>query len=97
MSQHIYRTTCQGKPAVVTMGYDRALDYVFCCLSLRGEETGEIAYSNLSDPAAGISCRDVEYFRAKLARFGVTLPASLYHEVTADQRGKVGDRKVDHA
>jgi hypothetical protein len=78
------------------MGYDRVLDYVFCCLSMRGAEEGEIVYSNLSDPAAGCSCQDVNYFRAKLGEFAVTVPESMYTEVARDQAERVGNREVDH-
>ena len=90
MSQHTFQTTLDVQ---VTLGYDRPLDYVFCTIT---SPCGEILYSNLSDEEAGTACRDVEYFREKLAKFGISVPESMFAEVGNDQRNRVGHRTVEH-
>ena len=90
MSQHIFRTTLAVE---VTLGYDRPLDYVFCAIAA---PTGEILYSNLNDDEAGTTCQDVQYFREKLAAFGLSMPESMWTEVERDQRNRVGNRTMEH-
>ena len=74
------------------LGYDRQLDYVFCVV----ERDGEYVYSNLADPDAGTEQQDVAYFRQVLDRLGVVVPESMFTEVEADQRGRIGNRVVNH-
>ena len=39
MSQHIFEATdAQGEPVIVTMGYDRPLNYVFCTVIAPNDE-----------------------------------------------------------
>ena len=91
MSQHIFRTTLAVE---VTLGYDRPLDYVFCTVAA---PAGEILYSNLNDDGAGTTCQDVQYFREKLAAFGLSVPESMWAEVECDQWNRVGNRTVEHS
>lgn len=89
MSQHKYQATAQVE---VLMGYDRALDYVFCVVYCGHEPI----YSNLTDNAAGTACKDVEYYRPILAHMGIHVPERMFEEVKADQRNRVGNKVVEH-
>jgi hypothetical protein len=40
--------------------------------------------------------QDVEYFRRILKRHGIFLPETMYEEVKADQRARVGNRVVTY-
>jgi hypothetical protein len=91
MSQHIYQTTA---PVLVTLGYDRPLDYVFCTIMT---PSGAVLYSNLDDDNAGSSCQDVEYFRGVLEELGLMVPETMFAEVQRDQSNKVGNRVVRHS
>src|SRR3954452_20996070 len=93
MSQHLFAATpLAGKPVTVILGYDRVLNYVFCTVTV--EE--EIVYSNLADPEAGTDQQNIEYFRPVLQELGVTVPESMFVEVTKDQLGRVGNRTEVH-
>jgi hypothetical protein len=93
MSQHIFKTTTtDGKILMITMGYDRPLDFVFCTIIA----DGDILYSNLDDPAAGTHQQDVEYYRRVLQQFGIDAPESLFKEVQEDQAHRIGNRVVVH-
>lgn len=94
MSRHIYRTrTRDGRDVVVTLGYDRPLDYVFCTVF---DGQGEIVYSNLSDEEAGTDQQDVSYFKGILLELRIRVPERVFAEVRGDQLRGVGNRTVDH-
>jgi hypothetical protein len=85
------RDTNNGEPVTVTMGYDRALDYVFCTVTAKN---GDIVYTNLDDDGAGTTQQSVDYFRRVLATLGLRVPEALFREVAFDQRRRVGNRVV---
>jgi hypothetical protein len=94
MSQHVYKTTTtQGENVTVTMGYDRPLNFVFCTVIADG---GTVLYSNLDDAEAGTLQQEVGYYRGVLQQYGITVPASVFQEVQADQLRRVGNRVVVH-
>lgn len=94
MSQHILETiNSQGKHVIVTMGYDRPLDYVFC--TVLGKD-GAVIYSNLGDEIAGTELQDVEYFRSILKELRIHVPEMIFDEVNSDQLLRVGNRVVYH-
>lgn len=94
MPQHHFESTTEaGDTLLVIMGYDRPLDYVFCTVLDKDEE---VIYSNLDDGDAGIELQDVDYFRPILQKLGVRVPESMFREVKADQRGRVGNRVEVH-
>ena len=94
MSQHLFETrNAQKTPVLVTMGYDRPLDYVFCTVT---DGDDNILYSNLDDEKAGIVQQDVNYYRPVLAELGIRVPDSVYREVSSDQHQRVGNRVVRH-
>lgn len=95
MSQHIFATTnAQGDSVTVTMGYDRPLDFVFCTVMTR---ENDVIYSNLDDDDAGTHQQDVDYYRPVLEALGLHVPESVFHEVSEDQIGRVGNRVVTHS
>ena len=100
MSQHRYSTKSKdGKQVIVTLGYDRLLDYVFCTVIQESEGTNEeeeVLYSDLSDNEAGTDLQDVDYFRGVLNELGISVPDALFTEVKSDQFYRVGNRTVFH-
>lgn len=94
MSQHILHTVDRkGRRVVVTMGYDRPLNYVFCTIFTEREK---LIYSNLDDANAGCTMQDVEYYRPILRRFGIQVPELMFMEVLWDQGMRVGNRTLVH-
>ncbi len=98
MSQHKHSTIGQdGRKVVVTLGYDRPLDYVFCTVMQNAEglaDGEEVLYSNFGDDKAGTDLQDVDYFRPILAALGVRVPEGMFTEVQLDQLQRVGNRTV---
>lgn len=98
MSQHRHSTKSKdGKQVIVTLGYDRPLDYVFCTVMQEGAGTTEgedILYSNLSDDEAGTDLQDVDFYRSVLDELGVSVPDSMFTEVKIDQLDRIGNRTV---
>ena len=95
MSQHIFKTTdAQGNDVTVKMGYDRPLNFVFCTVMNREDD---VIYSNLDDDDAGTHQQNVDYYRSVLEALGLNVPQSIFQEVAADQRGRVGNRIVTHS
>ena len=95
MSQHIFETTDgKGNDVTVTIGYDRPLNFVFCTV-VTGED--HVIYSNLDDDGAGTHQQNVGYYRSVLEGLGLCVPESIFQEVAADQRGRVGNRLVTHS
>jgi hypothetical protein len=88
MSQRIFRK----EDLVVTMGYDRPLNFVFC-VARRGDE---VLYSNLHDENAGTHQQDVDYYRPVLASLGIEVPESMYHGVSFDQQTRTGNLVVEY-
>lgn len=101
MSQHKYSTQSKdGKQVLVTLGYDRPLDFVFCTVTQEGPGTTEgeeILYSNLSDDEAGTDLQDVDFYRSVLDELGISVPDSMFTEVKIDQLGRIGNRLVRHS
>lgn len=94
MSQHTYRTrTSNKKKVIVTLGYDRPLDFVFCSVL---DEHESVIYSNLDDDNAGTELQDVDYYRSVLLDLGIRVPEEIFGEVKSDQLLRVGNRAVDH-
>ena len=92
MSQHIYRTAARGGSVSVTLGYDRPLDYVFC--TVIDDDDGEVLYSNLDDSKAGLVQQEVAYYRAVLARLGISAPEAMYTAVREGQLTRRGNKLV---
>ena len=90
MSQHLFKTTHQGCPITVLMGWDPPLGHVFLAIERDepaldggGEAADEYLYSTLLEPdPLGMTLAD---FRRILARFGIQVPESLFREVERDR------------
>ena len=99
MSQHFCKTSLEGRPLSVTLGFDRRLQYLFLTvirLDLPDEQEDDILYCNLEDPDAGTHCDDVDYYRRVLADLNIAVPESMFEETLRDQEFNVGNRVVDH-
>jgi hypothetical protein len=94
MSQHIFETTdLGGERLIVTLGYDRPLDYVFCTVMTEG---GTVIYTNLDDDWAGLAQQRVGYYRSIIEGLGLEIPESMFREVEADQARRTGNRLQVH-
>jgi len=92
MSQHRFESVSPaGDKAVVTIGYDRRLDYVHCVVE---NATHDVLYSNLDDENAGTTLQDVRYYESVLEPLGIKLPQAIYKQVERDQSLRVGNRQV---
>ena len=98
MSQHYFETSFQGKPATITMGWDRPLQGHF--LLVETDDPGaeeEFIYSNLFDPALlefGGLPPSLDYFKAKLTELGLNVPEPMVREIELDAINNVGNRHV---
>lgn len=88
MSRRIFRKD----DVVVTMGYDRPLDYIYCNVHRRDE----VVYSSLHDENAGTHQQDLDYYRPVLASLGIEPPESMYTGVAFDQETRSGNLIVEH-
>lgn len=112
MSQHYFHTTTQsGQPVCVTLGWDRPLGHVFMVVEqLRtppqerstppafdedeDDLGGGLLYSNLQERDAFE--KTLDDYRSKLNELGITVPESMFVEVTWDEILRVGTRHVWH-
>ena len=93
MSQHrFYGSDTNGTSVLVTMGYDRPLDYVFMTVEARN---GLMLYSNLADPDAD-DCQNVRYFEGVLKEMNLAVPETMFLEVEKDQQNRAGNRTLRH-
>jgi hypothetical protein len=99
MSQHYFKTTHQGRPITITLGFDRPLQGYFCTVE-RNDAAGEddaYLYCNLDDPTlsrhTGMA-ETVDYFDALLMARGFTVPRAMIAEVERDGVLNVGNRRV---
>ena len=95
MSQHVFKTTLDGEPVSVLLGWDRPLAYfVLGVEQLSEKNDGIYLYSNLDDPGA-VNC-SLDYFRQKLSELGISVPESMFIEAESDRKRNVGNRLVEH-
>lgn len=95
MSQHVFKTTLDGEPVSVLLGWDRPLAYFFLVVEQLSEKNdGIYLYSNLDDPGA-VNC-SLDYFRQKLSELGISVPESMFIEAESDRKRNVGNRLVEH-
>jgi len=107
MSCHYFDTKYKNHRIQVALGYDRRLDYYHLVIlyldsppadpkPANDQEQDELVlYSNMSDPEAGF-VQDLQYYRARLAAFGITIPDSMFRETEKDAMNNVGNRSVRH-
>lgn len=97
MSRHFYE--CELRCTVrVRLGYDRPLNEFFLQVERIGADPGQghspFLYASLDDPFNVGD--DLDYYREKLEKLGVTVPESLFQAVEEDAAGGVGNRCVQH-
>ena len=97
MSQHTFKTTRDGEPICVLMGWDRPLAYFFLVverLAMTDDENAYL-YLYLDDPGA-IDC-SLDYYRSKLVELGIVVPEAMFAEVERDGALNVGNRVVEYS
>ena len=82
----------------VTLGYDRPLDQFFLQVARlpsdpAQDEESPFVYASIDDP--NDRC-NLEYYWAKLRELGITVPATMFLEVSNDAFNRVGNRYVQH-
>ena len=98
MSQHLFRTTHQHRPVLITMGWDRPLQYVFLTVKrldpAEDSRESDYLYTNLDDETTEPS--SLEYYCAQLTRLGLEIPPSMRHAVADDEAQNVGNKQVEY-
>jgi hypothetical protein len=99
MSRHSFETLYQGRPLVVTLGWDSPLGYFHLTLewldiSDDDDGTSRFLYSNLDDENPFPICIDV--YRERLAALGIAIPERMFQEALEDARRNVVNRSVEH-
>lgn len=112
MSRHCFDTRYRDRDVQVALGYDRPLGHFFLTILFtesiessagegfvpgnnRDEGDDIVVYSNLADPKAGFA-QGLDYYRAKLAELGITVPESMFRETKEDALRRAGNRLVYH-
>lgn len=103
MSQHVFHTLYQNKPADVIIGWDHPLGHYFMTVTLTDfdeshedyVEGAEDIYSNLSDPyLKGDDSVKVsfDYFVTILNAYDIELPSELLVELHNDRQNNIGNK-----
>lgn len=77
MSRHVFRSTYNGQPVKVQMGWDAPLQHYFMVVTLESLPTKSEnddnwpVYSNLGDSAISGGTSDLEYYWRKLDDLGI--------------------------
>lgn len=97
MSRHSVETTHDGRPVVVTIGWDAPLGYFHAVverLDVTDDEESPFVYSNLDDtdpfPAS------LDQYRAKFRALGIEIPERMYVEAESDALRNVVNRTVEY-
>lgn len=102
MSQHYFETSHKGFPITVILGWDRPMQHFFLLIRKPAEledDTIEVLdenflYSNLYE--ADQFGHDLDYYRAVLRRFRISVPESMFNQVQIDAVMNAGNRFVKH-
>ncbi|MBQ4775628.1 hypothetical protein [Pectobacterium versatile] len=100
MSRHYFTTSHKGFPTTLYLGWDRPMQYFFLVIEKPEEQIEDdtcdehdiYLYSNLQerDPFG----HGLDYYRAVLLHFQITVPESMFTEVLRDAENNVGNRVV---
>ena len=109
MSQHVYRTTHDGQPISVLLGWDRPIGHYFMVIEWQGPRFTEspwaiamddatdndnLLYSNLDEPNPFELT--LAYFKAKLDELGIRVPEPMFEQVEGDRLNRAGNRHVTY-
>jgi hypothetical protein len=97
MSRHFF--DCEMRCAVrVRLGYDRPLNEYFLQVERIGADPGQghspFLYASIEDPFN--SGDDLDYYREKLEKLGLSVPDGLFQAVEEDSARGVGNRCAQH-
>jgi len=99
MSRHYFKTSHEGSPITVLIGWDRPMNNFFLVIEKPAELVGnsmafDFLYTNLQerDPFN----HDLDYYRAVLRHFQIVVPESMFIEVQRDFEKKIGNRVANH-
>lgn len=97
MSRHSVETTHEGRPVVVTIGWDAPLGYFHAVierLDVTDDEEGPFVYSNLEDTEPFPASLDV--YRVRFRALGIEIPERMYAEAESDALRNVVNRTVEY-
>lgn len=107
MSQHVYRTTHEGQPIAVLLGWDRPIGHYFMVIEWQGQRftdapwaiamddaTDNLLYSNLDEPNPFEL--SLAYFKVKLDELGIRVPEPMFEQVERDRFYRAGNRHVTY-
>lgn len=97
MSRHSVETTHEGRPVVVTIGWDAPLGYFHAVierLDVTDDEESPFVYSNLEDTEPFPASLDV--YRVRFRELGIEIPERMYAEVESDALRNVVNRTVEY-
>lgn len=93
MSQHYYPTFYQGRPILITIGWDKPLGYFF--MTIEDEEKREngqedyIIYSNLDEEKESMAYpTSLHHYQSILKKLDIYFPDYILHEVYDDAHGE---------
>jgi hypothetical protein len=97
MSRHSVETTHDGRPVVVTIGWDAPLGYFHAVverLDVTDDDESPFVYSNLddTDPFPG----SLAPYRARFRSLGIEIPERMYVEAESDALRNVVNRTVEY-
>lgn len=97
MSRHSIETTLNGRPIVVTIGFDAPLQYFHAVaeyMDVTDDDESPYAYSNLDDVEPFPTSLDI--YRRKFAELGIVIPERMFAEAEADAIGNIVNRAVEY-
>lgn len=96
MSQHYFKTTYQGEPVTILMGWDRPLQGFFMVIEKpqRKDDDERYLYSNLNEEDS--HPKSLKPFLDVLRVFQIVLPGEMIHEVLEDKMINCGNKTVEH-
>lgn len=97
MSRHSVETTHEGRPVVVTIGWDAPLGYFHAVierLDVTDDEESPFVYSNLDDTDPFPVSLDP--YRAKFRALGIEIPDRMFLEAASDALRNVVNRTVEY-
>jgi hypothetical protein len=100
MTQHVFKTTYEGKTTQVMLGWDRPLQGFFMVIprsTAASEDTSDSGYlyCNLLDPdlSRGVSY-SIEYFKTILEKLHIDVPEYVFSQINNDETCNRGNRFV---
>ncbi len=96
MSRHRFKTTLQGRPISVDMGWDRPLQGFFMLVQREDASIEEesFLYDNLSQEVSHFAT--IDPYLDVLTSLNITIPNEMVEEIWRDGEENVGNKCVEH-